>query len=384
MKKCIYLIPHIGNFTKKDGKAIIGPSTHIDIGIKQLERYFEVFPLIIGSTRRNPNNGKSSARGHNNARNGYANNRLIGMLRDLKALVKNNISIFKTYRRIKRNSPDFIFERSEYLNFQGIICAKMLSIPHFYEANWVHYNGIQQFYSSHFNFVAKWLEERMYAWSSHIFFVGNQHLLLKLRKKNWSIIQNGVSEEVVKRFSGHENEVENNVVRVCILANLMTHHRMDIFLEALKKLNVTSHVKIYFIGVNFESIVSQVPEHIQYEYLGALSKDRLYDVLSSMNIAVISGGPFYSSFMKLYDYAAVKLAVICPDLSNLTSIFSDHEMLYFKNEDSEDLAKKMNYLIDRPEDIKRLGDSIYTKVSSEYTWENIFLDIKKTITKEMI
>lgn len=380
MKRCVYLIPHAGNFTKKDGKSVIGSSTHIGIGIEQLEKYFEVYPLVISrsSETQAKNRSYSAPKSADTSRNKF-----IGVLRDLKALIKNNIASYKVYQQIKRANPDFIFERSEYLSFAGIIAARMLKIPHYYEANWVHYAGIRQFYSSHFNKIAKWLEELMYSFSTHVFFVGNQHLLLNLRKRNWSTIQNGVGKEVVKKFEYHNNTLQSDVIKICVVASLMKHHRLDILIEALNQLKNSSKIKLYFIGVNFDSFLPQIPSHINYEYLGALPKDKLYDILATMNIAVISGGPFYSSFMKLYDYATVKLAVICPDLSNLIDVFSEKEMLFFKDGSSRDLAKKMEFLIEHPEKIKSYGNNIYQKVKSEFTWEKIFFNISALIKNDL-
>ncbi len=373
MKKCVFLIPFGSNFSKRDGKPIIGSSTHITIGIQQLAQYADVHPLIINTPSQSSGQRRTAPRASR-----FRNNRFIGIFRDIKVLLKNNLRFFRIYKELKRVRPDFIFERSEYLSLVGVTCARLLRIPHFYEANWVHYQGVQQFYRSYFNKFAKKIEEMMYASSSHVFFVGNQNLLLSLKKDNWTIIQNGVKKEVVDRFSEHRNEIDG-VVKICVLASLMKHHRLDILIKALAELKGNVRFKLYFVGVNFESELLNIPERIEYEYLGPLPKEGLYDVLSKMNIAVISGGPFYSSFMKLYDYAAVKLAVICPNLSNLTNVFSDGEILFFEDQDYKDLRKKIEDLLANPDKINQYGDSLYMKVKEVFTWEQIFQRIFEQI-----
>jgi glycosyltransferase involved in cell wall biosynthesis len=380
-KKCVFLIPNGGNFSKIEGKSIIGSSTHIGIGIEQLSKYYEVHIITIDSKTQG---NKFSDKNKRPARKALIDNKMLGLFRDIKSLLKNNLQFFRLYKKIHKIHPDFLFERSEYLSFSGVVIAHLMKIPHFYEANWVHYKGIQQFYSSWANPVAKRIEEWMYSLSTHVFFVGNQNLLLKLRKANWNIIQNGVSEKIIDKYKEHLNEPANNgVLNICVLASLMKHHRMDIFIEALSKLNNKDKIKVYFIGVNFESIIPMVPSAIQYEYLGPLNKTELYDVLSSMNIAVISGGPFYSSFMKLYDYAAVKLAVVCPNLSNLISVFNSNELLYFDNEDSGSLAQKIDFLIREPQQITVLGNNLNLKVGANFTWERIFENISNVISEKI-
>lgn len=380
-KKGLYIIPNGSNLKMEKGKPVIGSSTHIGIGINQLSRHFEISSLVLNeiSTESNPNQAQTaiSVKG----KEGTKSNSLIGILRDIKALLKNNKNIIANYKKIKAINPDFIFERSEYLSLQGLIISRILKIPHFYEGNWIHFSGIQQFYDSWFNPLAKKIEEWMYAKSSHSFLVGNQYLLLNLKKNKFTTIQNGVSSDVVEKYKDHINIFEQNEIRICILASLMKHHRLDIFLESLKYLKNKEKIKVFFIGKHFEPYLSSIPEGIAYEYPGAMPKETLYNYLSKMNIAVISGGPFYSSFMKLFDFAAVKLAVICPDLSNIVDNFSENEIAYFQNENSHDLARVTDLLIESPQSAKIYGENLYHKVKTSFTWELIYDRISNKISE---
>lgn len=374
MKKGIYLIPHGGNFSNKEGKIIIGSSTHINKGIECLREYYDIHPYVINTVPETKGGEKGSKPILGKVK--------FGSLRDIKAFLSNSSVFFRVFNMLKKERPDFIYERSEYLSYSGVIAARLLKIPHFYEANWIHYLGIQQFYDSRLNFFSRKIEEWMYNHSNHVFFVGNQHKLLTLKNSNYSVIQNGVDVDIVSEYAQHENKV-GDIVQVCVLASLMVHHRFDIFMESLKLINQKRKIKLHIIGVNFERQLETIPVEIDYTYHGPVAKKDLYHLLSTMNLAIISGGPFYSSFMKLYDYAAVKLGVICPALENIVDTFSEEEILYFDVDDAQSLAKRIDHVLNNPSLISQLGENLYQKVASQYTWQKIFERIHHQIEKEI-
>jgi glycosyltransferase involved in cell wall biosynthesis len=377
--KCVYIIPNGANFQLQGGSAG-GSATHIRIGIEQLKNSFEVVPMVVGG-KSSHDTAKSPARKDFTARP-VDSRRLVGMMRDLKTLFVNHLRFFKVYRTLARERPDLVYERSEYLNLNGVIAARLLGIPHYYEANWVHYKGIEQFYLSFLNGMARRIEEWMYNNSRTVFFVGNQHQLLRLKKRNWKTIQNGVSAELVQQNALLKN-VPGHTLHLCVVASLMKHHRLELFIEALSKVNSPERLSIHLIGMNYDSFLAKIPGSINYKVYGPLTKNELYEVLSTMNLAVISGGPFYSSFMKLFEYAAFKLAVICPALQNLTNIFTEGEICFFDENDADELASKIDHFITDNIDITKFGERLYHKVSSQFTWEEIFSRISTEIAGDL-
>lgn len=353
-----------------------GPAEHIKIGIKYLSRNFEIESFAPGKEYvQTADNEAKSSKAHIIK---YAKNGLIGILRDLKALVKNHRYFLSYYKTLKSQRPDFVFERAEYLNYNGLIASKFLRIPHFYEVNWVFFRGVRQFYHSWFNPIAKRLEEWAYNSSTHCFFIGNQNKFLKLKNQNWEIIQNGIPLAAMQNHESRIHKMEDKI-HCCVVAKLMPHHRFDILTEALKKISDPSALHFHFIGYEFDEALKEVPENIAYTFHGSVHRDELTDQMAEYHIGVISGGPHYSSFMKLYQYAAVKLMVICPELENLVNTFEEDEILFFRNEDADALAQKLNQVIENKSLIAAYGQSIYDRVKKDFTWDTIFDNISERI-----
>ena len=357
-----------------------GPSEHIHTGLRYLGKSFDIEILAPGEVYEQTESNEERSQKAQSVR--FGKNGLVGILRDLKKLVKNHLHFRQYYKSLKAKRPAFVYERAEYLNYNGIIASRMLGIPHFYEVNWVFFREIKQFYHSWFNPVSKWLEEWAYNRTNRAFFVGNQNQFLKLKGDNWQVIQNGIALDTMLKFKDHTHTIEDKI-HCCVVAKLMPHHRFDVLAEALHQLDSRKALHFHFIGYEFEEALKTLPEDVSYTFHGPVARDLLPEQISQYQLGVISGGMHYASFMKLYEYAAVKHLVICPELQNLENNFSKDEIMFFANESAEDLAKKLDQVIQNPSLIQAYGEALYQKVQQSFTWEAIFEDISQRIQEHI-
>lgn len=372
--KGIYLVPDPAMM-----KPNFGPSEHIHVGLSQLQKYFQIELLILGEYDFNNESATYKANRAKLNKNGF-----VGLLRDLKLLVNSNKGKKELIQKIKEiGDIDFIYERGQYLDFRGVQCARKLGISHFYEVNWINFLGIRQFYYSWFNPIAKRLEEWSYTSSNLNFIVGSQNALINLDRKKVRIIQNGMYENVFEQNVSRKNEVGEKI-KICYVANLMKHHRFDIFIDALKIFKNLENIELHCIGYNFEEHLKNIPDGLNYVFHGPIKQNELKNYLAFANVGIITGGPSYSSFMKLFEYAAYKLAVICPDLENVKQIFTDQEVLFFKNNSSRSLASVLELIVKDKKVIANYGQKIFEKSKEKYTWENIYQDIASDIMWQTI
>lgn len=358
-----------------------GPSTHILKGIKELEKYFDtqLFVLNVISL----NNLQTEKK-----KNTIINKSIVrGTLSDLYKILISTRHTIKVLKQIKNQNIEFIYERAQYLSFSALLAARIYNIPHFYEKNWVEYMGIKQFYPSLLNFVAKYLEEVALRNSTHVFFIGNQNKFYSNLKENWSVVQNAADLNDFNKDKLLSKNDSESKIELCYVANLMDHHRFDVFLEALNILCSTydfnKDVHLYLYGRNFDKWLDKVPSKIKVIYSGSIEKEKLVSTISKHHIGVISGGPSYSSFMKLYDYAAANLVVICPELENLQAVFSEECILYFKDTNSNSLAKKLKEIIADYQNHNKYAGNLHNYVLNNFTWEKIFQDKSKTILSHL-
>lgn len=357
-----------------------GPSEHINTGLRYLKKSFDIEILATGEVYEQTDSSEQKSQKAQQVRFGKSGP--VGILRDLKKLIKNHLHFRQYYKALKEKRPDFVYERAEYLNYNGIIASRILGIPHFYEVNWVFFREMKQYYYSWFNPIAKWLEEWAYNRTHRAFFVGNQNQFLKLKNQNWEVIQNGIPLDTMLKFESRKHEIKDKI-HCCVVAKLMPHHRFDILAEALSQMKHASSLHFHFIGYEFEEALKSLTEEVSYTYHGPVARHELPDQIAQYHLGVISGGEHYFSFMKLYEYAAVKHLVVCPELENLVNNFSESEILFFENTSSAALAEKLDYIVENPSCIQEYGDAIYEKVKQSFTWEAIFGNITEKISTHL-
>jgi glycosyltransferase involved in cell wall biosynthesis len=75
--------------------------------------------------------------------------------------------------------------------------------------------------------------------------------------------------------------------------------------------------------------------------------------------------------MMLLEVAALKVPVICSDIVQNTDVFSREEMLFFQSEDVADLAAKLSWALEHPDEMKRFTEKAFEKLLREYQWSTV-------------
>lgn len=76
----------------------------------------------------------------------------------------------------------------------------------------------------------------------------------------------------------------------------------------------------------------------------------------------------HTSPMKLFEYMATHIPIVLSRTQANQEIVSDREVLFYEPDNAEDFAKKIQYAIDHPAEMKKKSESAFQK-SREYTWE---------------
>jgi len=83
---------------------------------------------------------------------------------------------------------------------------------------------------------------------------------------------------------------------------------------------------------------------------------------------------FYTSPLKLFEYMASRTPVIASDLPSIREILSEKNCLFFKPDDPDDLAKKIEILLNSEEIAAEIAEQAYEDAKN-YTWEKRAINI---------
>jgi len=149
---------------------------------------------------------------------------------------------------------------------------------------------------------------------------------------------------------------------------------LHLLLKAVKKINAQIEIKI-------AGDLNQIPEYRkEIEFLSAelnvsyegMIKDKL--TLMSM----IAAAKFFvfpslteAMSMMLLEVVSMKTPVIASNILSNRAVFNDDELLFFKTNEADDLALKIEFALNNNDDMSQRAGRAYEKLKNEYTWKMI-------------
>lgn len=366
-KKVIYLIQEPGCLNPYSGAF-----HHISMGVRELSKNYCVKLFLNSSSIELAGYAKKINEEQNikeDIKKIKQRSYVYGTLKDISILITNILKIPKLYSCFKNQKLSFVYERKAYLDFAGLIVCKFLRIPHCYEVNGIMFKTREKYYKTLFKPLAKYLEKRAYNYSNHNFFVGTYGHYWKIKKNNWSNVENGIESDFVKKAKTKTKT--KKFIDICFVGRYMSHQRLDILVDSLFYFENKDFVRVNLIGTGLEKIEKKLFDiNVNVINHGFVKRSHLLDLINCFDVALIPGSPEYQSCMKLFDYGAAGCAVLAPNTYNLNYWFSN-ELLFFDGS-SNDLQSKLNLLIGNDKLINELSSRLNNKIRSEFTWSGIF------------
>lgn len=104
---------------------------------------------------------------------------------------------------------------------------------------------------------------------------------------------------------------------------------------------------------------------------GAIPHSKVRDMIVGADIAVIptpsSSFADFTSPLKLFEYMAIGMPIVASDSKSFKEILSKENALFFRENDSGDLAGKIKYLLENQELAQRIGTNAFLE-SKKYTY----------------
>jgi hypothetical protein len=103
---------------------------------------------------------------------------------------------------------------------------------------------------------------------------------------------------------------------------------------------------------------------------GFIGRNNIIETIATCDIGLILNSPDYQSCMKVFDYAAGRLAVVGIDNHNLINWFNDE--IYFYDGSLKDLRTKISDLIHDKSLMNNYSQTLHYKVKQNHTWQKTF------------
>jgi glycosyltransferase involved in cell wall biosynthesis len=184
------------------------------------------------------------------------------------------------------------------------------------------------------------------------------------------------SQKIIKKYGLEDKKV------ILYHGDIGYDDGIDILIDSIKYLeDLKDKIKIVLVGggeSEFENLKKRVAKEGLSDIITFTDWVEFKDVADYLSVCDIYIDPLRFSTdtniklpSKVMEVMGMGLPILASDLDGLKSEFKDgYNILFFKQENSKDLAKKLSLLLNRDSLRKKLGENAY-KTSKKYLWDII-------------
>ena len=239
--------------------------------------------------------------------------------------------------------------------------------------------------------LKKWLYKHL---ANHII-IHNQYSLQKIKqiigdKNHYSVIQQGgypelVDEKVTAEQAKTQLGLNSSSTHLLFFGQIKTAKRLDVLIKSMK--HVEGDVKLVVAGrtwkddfSKYDQLISELDLEKRIEkHIRFVTNEEREFFMKACDVMILPYEEVYQSAALLMAMS-YGLAVITSDVDSFKEVIRQGENgLMFKSLDEEDLSDKINSLLNDSEMLFQLQQGALKSIATEFSWNNIALQYKKTL-----
>ncbi len=184
-------------------------------------------------------------------------------------------------------------------------------------------------------------------------------------------IPNGI---VLDRTEKHVPVVDEEDYVLFASGRIMSTKGCHVMLEALTRLKYKGRVLI--IGnrnhdLDYSQRLESMAEELDVRFIDLIKEKAL--LMAYLQKAKVFVFPSFHEGMSnmLLEAASTKVPLVSSDIPENKQVFNDDESLYFKSGDAGDLAEKLNWVFNHPEEAQAVANKGYARIMRDYNWEKL-------------
>jgi glycosyltransferase involved in cell wall biosynthesis len=375
----IYYSPH----PTHDIVSEVGYATHQRETIIALEGLgHNVIKVIMGGTELNGlKYTKSSVTSHKGIK-GFIKQlipRFIWVtLKDLKLQFHDRRAAHILRHAIVEYKPDFVYERSEILQYRSLKVIEELGIPYLLEVNAPFIEEMKSLEGySLMHLFAKRMENWKLSQAKKIFTVSTalkDYLVdtYKINENKFLVAPNRIN---LLKFKS-EYKAKDNINTFGFVGSILPFHKVELLVKAAA-IVVKTHPEIKGIIVGDGAYLNRL-EHLSaslglvghLEFTGRIPHNLVYKQIEKMDICIMPGTNWYGSPVKIFEYAAMGKPIIAPNVGPLRDVMTNMVDGLLVEQNVEAIAEAIIWCIENPARAYSMSFVFKEKVETEYTWRH--------------
>lgn len=196
-----------------------------------------------------------------------------------------------------------------------------------------------------------------------------QEMLDHRYKGDIRAISNGISDAFCLQEKRKTEKTEGKIV-VTMVGRLAREKRQDLIIRAVRKSKYADRIQIVFAGKGpLEGFYKRLGRRLKNPPMFVyLNRQELLNLLAATDVYVHASDMESEAISCIEAFATGLVPVISDSRKSATKQFAIDDRSLFKAGSSEDLARKIDYWLDHPEEKKRM-EAAYAKQGLDYTLE---------------
>jgi glycosyltransferase involved in cell wall biosynthesis len=202
----------------------------------------------------------------------------------------------------------------------------------------------------------------------------------RVRPENVFVVRNGPDLRTFKPVPPNPARKHGKAYLVGYVGNMNFQDGLDILLEVAKHVKAMGRHDVHFTCVGkgpelktLRRMVLDMGLEDTVEFTGRISDQELVETLSTADVCVNPDRPSkmndVSTMIKIMEYMALGKPIVQFDLKEGRFSAQEASLYASKQEGAKDFAKKIVWLLDRPEERRRMGEIGRTRIHKELAWQ---------------
>jgi glycosyltransferase involved in cell wall biosynthesis len=201
----------------------------------------------------------------------------------------------------------------------------------------------------------------------------------RIRPENVFIVRNGPDLQTFKPVSPNPARKHGKPYLIGYVGNMNFQDGLDILLDVAKHLKAMGRHDVHFtcVGrgpelIKLREMVRQMGLENAVEFTGRVSDEELIEILSTADVCVNPDRPSemndVSTMIKIMEYMALGKPIVQFDLKEGRFSAQEASLYANKQKGARDFAEKIIWLLDRPEERRKMGEMGRKRIEQELAW----------------
>ncbi len=171
---------------------------------------------------------------------------------------------------------------------------------------------------------------------------------------------------------------DSDEINICFIGSFLKWHQVDFLVNAFDFLLKNGiRANLFLVGDGVER--KAIEQHVSYlnnevkskiHFTGFLDGEELYNLKRNMHLGIMPGSNWYGAPNKIFEYGAMKLAVVAPKTPTIEDLFSSNEVCFFEWKNQLSLNSALLNLCQNKNLIEKYSKILNNKIIDKYSEEN--------------